>query len=74
MHLRTSHAQAELLCKLYITIGERFQVQSRLAEDPMTTMTVPDKTYDRLRKFVVDHDIKVEILGLPPGVVLRDPR
>jgi hypothetical protein len=31
MLIRTSHADAELVCKLYISLGAHFSVQSRLA-------------------------------------------
>ena len=74
MHLRVAHTDAELLCKLYISLGVGFSVQGRLPEDPITTLKVPDETYDRLRTFVVDHNIRVELLNGPPGLILRDPR
>jgi hypothetical protein len=37
----------------------------------MTTLKVPDETFDRLRKFVLDHNLKIELLNAPAGVVLR---
>lgn len=74
MHLRAAHTDAELLCKLYISLGVSFSVQSRLPEDSITTLKVPDETYDRLRKFVVDHNIRIELLKAPPGLVLCDPQ